>query len=75
MVLINCRNGFKLEFSSDPPFKHSAPSEASMDASQLALCSAEEEALTEKDAIVEAGGEEGYISRYFLIRNKGVNNW
>lgn len=74
-VLFPVANGFKLEFSSDPPFQHSAPSNASMDASQLALCSAEVEALSEKGAIVEAGGEDGYISRYFLIPKKGVNKW
>jgi hypothetical protein len=46
-----------------------------MDASQLTLCSAEVEALTEKGAIVEVGGEDGCISRYFLIPKKGVNKW
>jgi hypothetical protein len=74
-VLFPVANGFKLEFSSDPPFQHSAPSNASMDASQLTLCSAEVEALTEKGAIVEVGGEDGCISRYFLIPKKGVNRW
>ncbi len=72
---IHCRNGFKLEFSSDPSFQHSAPSNVSMDASQLPLCSAEVEVLTEKGAIVESCGEDGCISRYFLIAKKGVNKW
>jgi len=74
-VLFTVANGFRLEFSADPPFQHNAPSNASKDASQLALCSTEVEVLTEKGAIVEANGEDGYISRYFLIPKKGVNNW
>ena len=44
-----------------------------MDANQLSLCSSEVEALTEKGAVIEADGEDGYISRYFLVPKKGLN--
>ena len=74
-VLSTVKNGFELEFIAEPPFQRSIPPNASMDAVQLDLCSAEVESLIKKGAVVETEEEGGYISRYFLVPKKGPNEW
>ena len=74
-VLSTVYYGFKLEFISDPPFQRSIPPNASMDDVQVALCSAEVEALLKKGAVVETKEEGGYVSRFFLAPKKGPNEW
>ncbi|KAI9556087.1 hypothetical protein GHT06_018659 [Daphnia sinensis] len=72
-VLSTVENGFELEFIAEPPFQRSIPPNASMDAVQLDLCSAEVESLIKKGAIVETEEKGGYVSRYFLVPKKGKN--
>jgi len=74
-VLATVTSGFKLEFIDYPPFQRHIPPNATMDASQFSLCDEEVNALITKGAVVEAGAEVGYISRYFLVPKKGPNNW
>ncbi len=63
-VLSTVEYGFELEFIAEPPFQRSIPPNASMDAVQLDLCSAEVESLVKKGAVVETEEEGGYVSRY-----------
>lgn len=59
--------GNKLDFTIHPPFQRNAPPNANIDALQSSLCDEEVNAFITKDAVVEAGNEAGYISRYFLV--------
>ncbi len=74
-VLSTVEYGFELEFIAEPPFQHSIPPNASMDAVQLDLGSAEVESLIKKGAVVETEEKGGYVSRYFLVPKKGPNEW
>lgn len=52
-------------------FQRSIPPNASMDAVQLDLFSAEVESLIKKSEVVETEEERGYARRYILVPKKG----
>ena len=74
-VLSTVTVGFKLEFIDYPPFQRHIPPNVTMDALQFSICDEKVNALIIQGAVVEAGAEVGYISRYFLVSKKGPNNW